>query len=161
MISINDVIQKIAEHQNKFAIKLNPPASASVVSEFEKIFELTLPADLLDFYRFSNGFETSDLLFRIIPLEDIVQEVLQCNNGLKGREFTFAEYMIYSDAWKIRLKHDGINGYEITNDNHKSAYAVVLTNSLFEFITRYLDGSGVFGERGLNEWFEQQQGLKD
>ena len=61
--------------------------------------------------------------------------------------------MIYSDAWVIELNKSG--EYTIKNGNHDLNQLMVLTNSISEFLERYLKGDGIFGEKGLYNWIEE------
>jgi hypothetical protein len=159
MMNIDAVIQKIHEKQHEFKIQLNPPVNASTIAEFESAFELILPNELQAFYKFANGFDTYDFMFRIIPLEDAIEELVKYNHGVKSSEFPFAEYMIYSDTWTVRLKRGNPDAYEIINRNHGTESAVILTDSIVEFVVRYINGGGIFGDDGLYEWFEERKAL--
>ena len=157
MNNLENVLQKLVDSQEKFGIEFNQPADDTLIADFNTEFELKLPDEMVRLYKFSNGFSTLDALFRIIPLEECIRELLQYDNGVKGSEFVFAEYMIYSDIWKVRLMQNSQEAYDIINQNHETEATVILTNSLAEFINRYLDGGGVFGDEGLYKWFEERK----
>lgn len=84
-------------------IKLYDRASATDIALFESTMGIRLPADIRYFYQSFNGFESNEDMFRIIPLDEIME-----NNGqdinLKGeKDFHIAEYMIYSDMWTVAI----------------------------------------------------------
>lgn len=160
MTQFQTVIQKIQERLDEFGIVLNPPATTAAIEEFERVYGLTIPADILSFYSYCNGFEALTDFFNVLSLEEITREQINYQTGIVGREFIFAEYMIYSDSWNIRLTPNGHFEYEIINSNHGTDEVVVLTNSLADFIVRYLDGNGVFGDEGLYAWYEQRKAGK-
>ncbi|MBO2011132.1 SMI1/KNR4 family protein [Hymenobacter negativus] len=158
-MNFDTLIQKALGRQTLLGIQLNPPATTDVIAAFEKTFEITLPDELQSFYRQCNGFETDDVLFRVIPLEEAIRELEEYNNGVKGSAFTFAEYMIYSDVWMVRLKPEIADAYEIINQNHGTEPIIVLTDSILEFIIRYAESGGDFGDEGLYKWFEERKAL--
>ncbi|MDQ2771689.1 MAG: SMI1/KNR4 family protein [Bacteroidota bacterium] len=118
-----------------------------------------LPDDLRAFYEFSNGFESGNYIFRIIPLEEAMRELIEHKNGIKGSEFVLAEYLIYSDTWKIRLKSNKEKLYDIINNNHQLYIKVSIIECVFEFIIKYLESSALFCDNGLYKWFEQRISL--
>ena len=60
--------------------------------------------------------------------------------------------MIYSDVWQLDINPENYNDYKIIyNDPYNK---LVLTTSLAEFISRFLEG-GVFDKRGLYEWHDE------
>jgi hypothetical protein len=62
--------------------------------------------------------------------------------------------MIYSDSGRWKFK--GLNDYYITNSNHETEDTIRLTNSIFEFLNRYVNGGGVLGEKGLCNWYDEK-----
>ena len=159
MNKLEDVIQKLLDSQEKLGIEFNQPADDASIAAFNTAFKLTLPDELVRLYKFTNGFATLDALFRITPLDECIRELMQYDNGVRGSEFVFAEYMIYSDTWKVRLKPNNPELYDIINQNHETEAAVILTNSVADFLNRYLEGGGVFGDEGLYKWFEERKAL--
>ncbi len=129
-------------------ITLNPPPTDKELIRLKEAIKQELPKDIFHFYSYCNGIETLDYLFRIIPID----EILQYKHEINGSSFYFAEYMIYSDVWTINIKT--AEEYTITNENHKTEEIVTLTNSIFDFIDRYARG-GIFGTDGLYDWYEE------
>lgn len=158
MYTIQTVIETLAARKKEFTITLGLPASEASIMAFEKAYQLVIPPEIKAFYEFCNGFETYDFLFRVLSLEEIVNELEEYGNGIIENRFVFAEYMVYSDMWEVSLTADTVSGYQITNANHGTANHVVLTDSIMDFIIRYLNEDGVFGERGLLAWYEEVAG---
>jgi len=132
-------------------IKLNPPAPRSEVEYLEKIIERRLPPDLRDFYLSVNGFETEDDMFRVIPVHEVIEYKLH----LHTPRINFAEYMIYCDTWDLMLDREGKDRYAIVNRDPEKERDVVLTNSIYEFLERYLENGGMRGEFGLISWCDR------
>jgi hypothetical protein len=129
-------------------IILYPGADTSLVQYFEKEMHLILPNDFKAFFSFCNGFESKEDMFRMMPLD----EILESKSEYAPSEFFIAEYLIYSDMWQVNFDNSDTSKYQIFNingDNQK----LNLTNSLALFIQRFLQG-GVFGKDGLYEWHE-------
>lgn len=97
-----------------------------------------LKRDFKDFYLSANGFETNDYLFRIIPIEEIIEN----KKDTPANELIFAEYLIYSDFWKIVLNADDLDSYEIITYDPDCGSNVAVTGSLFTFIETYLKNNG-------------------
>jgi hypothetical protein len=95
-------------------------------------------------------------MFRIIPLKEIVED----RKESIGRTFNFAEYLIYSDTWDIRLNDDKAGTYGIVNSNHKTEKPTEMFDSLYPFLDKYLSGTGLFGERGLYKWADEMKASK-
>src|SRR5687768_9314960 len=125
MTSIEQIIRRLKHEGQKFGIVLNSPAPTSELKGIKEKLGVELPSDISNFYKVCNGFESEDHLFRIIPIREIIEE----KSELENRTFDFAEYLIYSDTWSIRLGEDG-TFYEIINCNHGTENPVVLSNSL-------------------------------
>jgi len=98
-------------------------------------------------YRFCNGFESAEDLFRIIPLDEIADPLYE----YEPNRFYFAEYMIYCDVWEIEINPSNPNEYWISNPGKAVR---LLTQSLAEFLGRFL-AKGVFGDGGLYTWHEE------
>jgi hypothetical protein len=148
MLTAESIVHKLKNNDTNFGITLNPPASETDLNRLEDILNRKLPTELRDFYLLANGFETLDYLFSVLPIDEIIQYQIE----LPDNEIYFAEYMIYSDNWRIVFDHADAERYSIVNDNHGSGVVIVLTNSIFEFFERYLSGDGVMGKNGLYEW---------
>lgn len=145
-MTIPELINAIGEKHKNDNFVLHPQVPEEKVTKFEKHIGFTLPDDFKTFYSFCNGFEMdTDDIFRMIDIEEIIDN----NIDKKAKTFHFADYMIYSDMWT--LKYFGEGDYKIVNFGITD---VVLTDSLAEFLTRYLEG-GVFEKGGLIDWHEE------
>ncbi len=145
MTDIERTIQRLKNEGLKFGIVLNPPATEGELVDFKNTLQVDLPADLIEFYKKCNGFESDDYLFRVIPLKEIIEN----KNEFEPDTFSFAEYMIYADTWNIKLNANYSNSYTIVNRNHNSNEPVKTWNSLHSFLNEYLDRKGLFGEQGI------------
>jgi hypothetical protein len=119
-----------------------------LIRQVEKVHNITLPEDIKQFYRFSDGFEIAEDLFNLIPLNEIIES----KSDYKHQHLYIAEYMIYSDMWALEIDCKNYNDYWIYNINQYND-KIVLTNSLSDFLKRFLD-AGVFGPNGLYKWGE-------
>jgi hypothetical protein len=117
---------------------LYSPASDKEIDDFENALEINLPGDFKAFYKFCNGFESEEDLFRIIPL----QEILSCCEEYTTGTFYIAEYMVYCDIWMVAIEEGG--KYKISHD-------FILTDSFTAFLHHFLIG-GVFEKGGLYDW---------
>ncbi|OQP52900.1 SMI1/KNR4 family protein [Niastella populi] len=148
-MAIKDIINRIKTDKAKLGITLNAPASFSDIVKFEEILHITLPDDIKTFYSFSNGFESDEDMFRIIPLEEIVDNMKERDTYTESNgDFHIAEYMIYCDMWTLHVDSNDSNQYNIYN---KTVNTIVLTNSFSEFLTVFMN-YGVF--EGLYTWRE-------
>ena len=147
-LPITDIISKIKSNNTNLGITLYDKVSFEYISHFEKTKGVYLPDDLKMFYSFSNGFETSEDMFRIIPLQEILQNKHD-NYTIGQNDFHIAEYMIYCDMWTITISPNDNNEYSIYN---KANSTVILTNSFANFLDKFLTG-GVFD--GLYKWREE------
>lgn len=141
-MTMPEVIDSIADKNQKFGFILNPPATADEISCFETKIGFVLPDDFKEFYTYCNGFECSDDIFHFLPLQTIIENADYGENW-----FHFSEYMIYSDKWTLKKNADT---YRIVNINNKE---IVLTTSLMEFLHHFWVGN-VFEDGGLYEWQE-------
>jgi hypothetical protein len=149
MAVIEDIINRIKTDKGKLGITLYAPASSSDLIKFQEIRHVTLPDDIKTFYSFSNGFESAEDMFRIIPLDEIIDNMKDRDTYTeRNGDFHIAEYMIYCDMWTLYVNSHGSNQYKIY---HKTENTIVLTNSFSEFLTVFLD-NGVFD--GLYSWRE-------
>ncbi|MBF9255824.1 SMI1/KNR4 family protein [Pontibacter sp. 172403-2] len=148
MNQFKELFGRLKEKSDELGIVLSKPATEEELFKLEESVNQKLPKDILDFYSFSNGFESDDFIFRAIP----ISEILDYKAELETSSFYFAEYMIYSDSWAIHLKSE--REYSIENGNHGTEEEVILTQSLYEFIEKYITGEGIFGDNGLYSWYE-------
>ncbi|HKO80393.1 MAG TPA: SMI1/KNR4 family protein [Chitinophagaceae bacterium] len=144
-MKINELIAAISQKHNKEGIDVFPPASIKDIQTFEKQIVFSLPEDFKEFYLICNGFGCAEDIFNMIPLNEIRTGPDNCGDNW----FYFAEYMIYSDMWGLRMVAK--DQYEIFNGSHPS---LVLTSSLNEFLERFLLGN-VFDHGGLYEWRDE------
>ena len=144
---INDIIEKLSTNLSSYDITLYPPASRQELIDFEHRLNCSLPDDIKTLYLFCNGFESAEDLFRIIPLGEIVDDLIR----YKPNCFALAEYLLYCDTWEIEINPSSPNEYRISN--HGQAFRL-LTNSLTEFLDRFL-AKGVFGDGGLYTWHDE------
>jgi hypothetical protein len=143
-MTITDIIEYLKTNLDQTDITLHQGADDNLIDQFERALKIKLRDDIRQFYKFSNGFESAEDIFNIIPLEEIMEYKLK-----EGR-FYLAEYMIYSDMWELEINSLDNNDYAIFNINQYSE-KIIITNSLAEFLTKFLN-SGVFGTGGLYEW---------
>lgn len=145
-----DVLKYIKDNSFKIGIQLNKPATSVEIEVFENR-KGKLPDDFKNLYMFSNGFETDHDLFRLIPLEEVLENGLDKNYLISDKSFHFTEYMIYSDMWSVDINNDNSNDYKIYN---KTDDVVYLTDSLAEFLCVFIN-KGIY--EGLYEWRERKQ----
>ncbi len=147
-----EVLNFIKDKSVNIGIQLNKPATDIEIETFGNQ-KVALPADFKLLYKFSNGFETDHDLFRLISLDEIIENGLDKNYLINDTSFHFSEYMIYSDMWSVDISNDNVNDYRIYN---KKDNVVYLTNSLAEFLCVFIN-KGIY--HGLYEWREiKQQG---
>lgn len=145
-MTIKEIISLIQQNKAEYGITLYPPASKSQLIEFEKQLCIKLPDDIAELYRFANGFESEEDMFRIIPLN----EILDRSDKYDANTFYIAEYMVYCDMWEVVLDPVSNATYKIQGNPNRT----VLTDSFAEFLQRFLRG-GVFEIEGLYEWGNQ------
>jgi hypothetical protein len=141
----NNLIQSIAAKHKVSGIEINAPATLADISAFERQIGFSLPADFVEFYVTCNGFGCNEDIFNMVPLE----EIRRYPRDYGTNWFYFAEYMIYSDMWGLRLS-DTAN-YEIFNGSYP---IIPMTSSLEEFLFRFLKGN-VFEPGGLYDWQDE------
>jgi len=144
---ITDIIENLSTNLSSYDITLYPAASEQEMINFEHQSNCPLPDDIKTLYRFCNGFESAEDLFRIIPLDEITDRLSE----YKPNCFHFAEYMIYCDMWEIEINPSNPNEYWIANRGNAFR---LLTKSLTEFLDRFL-AKGVFGNGGLSTWHDE------
>jgi len=86
-MAITELITKLSTTPSSYDTALYPPASEQDLTNFERLLHCQLPDDFKALYLFCNGFESADYLFRIIPLDEIGDELV----GYKPNQFVFAE----------------------------------------------------------------------
>jgi cell wall assembly regulator SMI1 len=142
---ITNIINLLKTNLDQTDITLRKGASDKLISEVEHRIEVQLPDDIKEFYKFSNGFESAEDMFNIIPLEEVIEQVKNSAPNLY-----IAEYMIYGNVWEVKINPHNNNDYKILNiDEDKEE--IILTNSFAEFIQHFLNG-GVFEKDGLYDW---------
>ena len=142
-MNINDIITRIKEHQQELGLTLYASASDEKIAHAEAILKLTFPEDFKTFYKFCNGLESDGDLFRIVPLEEIIDN--EKNKSLLPHQFHIAEYMDYCDMWTLDV-NTSASSYSIFNEAED---VVTLTDSFALFLERFLD-KGIF--EGLCDW---------
>jgi hypothetical protein len=151
-MSIQDAINQLQAYQGQYTLTLHPGAGEELLTAVETTYSITLPDDFKALYSFSDGFETDEDMFNMIPLAEILRDKkkdIDC-------PLYIAEYMIYCDIWRLEINPDNSNDYKITagwNNNQ-----LVLTKSLAEFVDRFLKG-GVFDPGGLYAWHDEIEAL--
>jgi SMI1 / KNR4 family (SUKH-1) len=144
---IADIIAKLSTNLSSYDITLYPPASGQDLINFERKLNCPLPDDFKALYLFCNGFESAEDIFRIIPLDEISDQL----SRYEPNRFSFAEYLIYCDTWEIEINPSDPTEYWISN---RGKVLRLLTKSLAEFIDRFL-AKGVFGNGGLYAWHDE------
>jgi hypothetical protein len=144
------VLDYIRKNSANIGIQLNKPATSIEIDTFENQ-KVKLPDDFKLLYQFSNGFETDHDLFRLIPLDEIIENGLDRSYLISDTSFHFTEYMIYSEMWSVDISKDNINDYWIYN---KAETVVYLTNSLAEFLCVFIN-KGIYD--GLYGWREMKE----
>jgi cell wall assembly regulator SMI1 len=145
-MDINDIILTLQQKHKDYGITLYPAASLGQIAYFEHTYKIILPDDIKTFYRFCDGFESAEDLFRIIPLDEI-------GSRMETDFFYIAEYLIYCDMWGLKINPSDRNDYIIFVGTDKCR-ELKLTNSFTEFLERFLSG-GVFEKGGLYDWHEE------
>jgi SMI1 / KNR4 family (SUKH-1) len=152
-LKIEDIISEIKANRQKLGITLYAPASLEEITAFENIKGLKLPDDIVTFYRFCNGFESDEHMFRIIPLDEIIENINDRHTSYisNPKDYHIAEYMIYIDMWSLHIDNNDKNNYRIY---YKAE--TVLTNSFAEFLDTFLNE----GVAGLYTWGEKIEAAK-
>ena len=138
--SIQTIISQLQTQSAEKGITLYPPATEAEIARFEQIKKINLPDDLRTFYSFCNGLESEEDMFRIVPLEEILE--YETWHKSKKLNFHFAEYMTYCDYWNIIINPNDHNAYTIYN-YHDDNENFIWTKSFPEFIGKFLSG-GVY-----------------
>ena len=143
-MSITNIINYLKTNLHLTDITLGEGASEELIAKVEATYSIILPEDIKEFYRFTNGFESAEDIFRIIPLEEMIENETKS----KDAPLEIAEYLIYIDGWYLQIDPTDSSNYEIFTTNPED---IVLTNSFAEFLQKFLDG-GVFEKGGLYDW---------
>ncbi len=146
-MKINEAIVLLKSYNGPFELTLHAGADEALIKDVENAYGIELPEDFKHFYRFTNGFEMDEDIFNMIPLGEMI------GNSKNDNHPSIAEYMIYSDMWRLEINPYDFNQYEIYVLDYDSE-KIVLTNSLAEFIARFLRG-GVFEIGGLYTWKDE------
>jgi hypothetical protein len=133
---ISDILHQLSENLSSYDITLYSPATDRGLTDLERKLKCPLPDDMTALYRFCNGFESAEDMFRLIPLEEIADRLSDC----KPNCFLFAEYMIYSDMWEIEINPSKPNEYWISNPGK----VFLPFNSVFSRVFRSIPGKGSF-----------------
>jgi len=149
-MTIQEAIHQLQAYRGPYRLTLHPGAGEDLLTAVESAYGIILPDDFKALYRFSDGFETEEDIFNMIPLAEIM------SNKKEGYPLYIAEYMIYSDMWRMEINPDNHNDYKIMVEYNYNQ--IVLTNSLAEFIDRFLKG-GIFDPGGLYDWHEEIEAL--
>jgi hypothetical protein len=145
-MDIEQIIARIKAGPND--ITLYPAATKQLFKTFEARFDLVLPPDFKRLYSFSNGFESEEDMFRLIPLEELMHDWRAKEMGYS--KFYFCEYLVYCDMWGIDLSSSEQLSYSIFYPVSEGR-RLFMTNSLAEFLSRFLE-AGVYGKGGLYDW---------
>lgn len=149
-MNIESVIDKLNLASD---IILYSAATQQQIRVFEEAIGLELPLDLKILYSYSNGFEGIQDLFRIIPLEEII-EGWNSRGSLAFNQFNFAEFLIYADVWHIEINNHCDVPYTIFYlTPEEKEEKVFLTTSLAEFINCFLIG-GMYKQGGVYDWMK-------
>lgn len=149
MNQYQEIFQRLQNKSKELGVALSGPATREDLAELERAINQKLPKDIFDFYSFSDGFDTDDYMFRILPIKDILEN----KHEFETNSFCFAEYSIYCDTWSIQIENS--EKYIIFNGDQFTKEKVILTNSIYKFLERYLSGDGIFGEKGIENWSEE------
>jgi len=150
METITDIINHLQEHRDKLSITLAPGAHDELIKEVETIYGIVLPLDIREFYEFSNGFEHLYEAFRLIPIEEIIEN----RKARNYEELYIAEYLAYCDMWELQIDTNDKANYKIINDCLGNFKPITLTSSFAEFLVRFSNGL-LFEKDGLYEWYDQ------
>ena len=143
-ISIYQAINHLKANLDKRMIELNPPASDELIAEVESFFNITLPDDIKQFYKFANGFESDEDMFGIVPLNDMIENKKRWIDS----DLYIAEWLIYGTTWSLETNQ---NDYHINSLDDGNEPHFILTKSFPEFLNRFING-GLFEKGGMYDW---------
>lgn len=141
-----DALSDQAKEQLK--ISLQPPAPENEIKALERMLTRKLPEDLRDFYHMSNGMETDDNFFRIIPARELMENLTKTG---KSRLY-FAEYLNYCDTWDLMFDPVDTEKYSIAYTDG-TGLTLALAHNLPEFFSIYA-GELNQGTDALYKWFD-------
>jgi len=148
-MSITDIINFLKNDLDKTDITINKGVRDQLISKVERFYDIKLPDDIKEFYKFSNGFLSEEDYFCITPLEEIIDFSILRENKI----FYIAEYLTYCDMWRLEVNPKDHNDYTISCI-YRDGIETILTKSFAEFLTRFLKG-GVFEKSGLYDWHDE------
>ncbi|WP_369331573.1 SMI1/KNR4 family protein [Danxiaibacter flavus] len=96
---IINLIESISKKHYSSGIEIYPPATLTDIKLFEQKIGFALPREFREFYSICNGFGCNEDIFNIVSLADTMRHPQDYGTNW----FYFAEYMIYSDMWGLRL----------------------------------------------------------
>src|SRR5688572_16685969 len=99
-MTLHHLITAIAAKHASDGFELNLPATHKEIQSFETRIGFPLPPTFKEFYTLCNGFTCYEDIFRMVPLEEVLDYLSGKNYGKDW--YYFAEYMIYSDMWIVR-----------------------------------------------------------
>jgi hypothetical protein len=143
-----EVLNFIRDNSVDLGIQLNKPATDTDLENL-KNNKIELPEDFKILYKFCNGFETNEDLFRLIPLDEIIEN-RRDNYLISDNSFHFTEYLIYCDMWSVDTNPQNIEEYKVY---HKTDDVVFLTNTITEFLCVFIN-KGIYD--GLYQWTEEK-----
>ena len=151
--TLSSILDFIRDNSNQLGIHSISGASDNEIEHFEQN-KMVLPDDFVILYKFSNGFETDQDIFRLIPLDEILNNEKD-DYLISDNSFHFTEYMIYSDIWTVDINPQNKNDYRIYN---KADDIVFLTNSMTEFLATFIN-KGIY--EGLYQWRENIKAIEE
>jgi len=117
-VSMDELVRRIRAHWERASAHADPGASETVLAAFEARHEVRLPAAFRALYRAMDGNMGDENLTRFWPLAEIcrvsdVPEVADApgeSSAEASNYFVFADYMIFSHVYAVRLTTDGRDG---------------------------------------------------
>ncbi|MDR6564241.1 MULTISPECIES: SMI1/KNR4 family protein [unclassified Arcicella] len=142
-MNISDLLNTI-NSTAKFKVDKKKGISIKELHEIEKTLGIKLPDDLVEFYTFSNGLEGDDLIFNIIPINEVEKD-----NDNVGEYLFFAEYLIYSETCGLEIDLYDKNKYKFfyltyEQEDYNKPQRNYIGDSIIDFITLY-SKEGTFG----------------
>ncbi len=148
---IEDFLERLQRAESRNAFKLLPSVYDDVVEQVESKLGSAIPDDFRKFYSFCNGTTESVDEFRIITLEEFIKYDEEPERRWKAPwEFPFGEYAFFSNVWAVSIDKNNRNNYTIYTPYKDDR--LYYTNSLAEFLERYLD-EGIYD--GIYKWGDE------
>jgi len=136
MTQIEKTLSQVAERWRKQGLDLLPPASRSMLDEFESRFQVCCPNDFAQYLLALGGMPLGtedEHLIRFWPLSEIEPDADPSNP--ESAYFVFADYLIWSHGYGINLSAGPSSGvFLLTGPSPKR-----LASSFTEFLNRYLN----------------------